>query len=435
MFELKQEGENKRRKLSVVPIGEGNTVSRLILEKVPLIVLSIIFSVIVFITEHKDSALASLESLSLFARISNALVSYVEYISKMIVPINLAVFYPHPGTWPLWQTLLCLAVLISITYIVIFYIKKHPYLAVGWFWYVVTLVPVIGLVQVGSHAMADRYTYIPLIGLFVIIAWGLFDLTKKERKGKTIFSAISVLIIAIMMVSTSIQVSYWKNSITLFSRAIEVTDGNYMAHFSIGSAFLSKNKIDDAIEHFSAAVKFRNDYALAHYGLGFAQEIKKNYDKALSSYVNALNIDQNYFDVHYRMANLLLKMNRIDEAIFFCRKAIALKPNTAEPHNTLGNIFAQEGKDDEAINEFRIALKLMPEHAGIHNNLAMVYMHQDKVDEAIIHFREAIHLQPEYANAHFNLAKALKIKGLSAESKQHYQEAIRINPEYKDKLW
>ena len=434
-FELKQEGENKRRKLNIVPIGEGNTISRLILEKVPLIVLSIIFSVIVFITEQKDSALASLDSLSLFARISNALVSYVEYISKMIIPVNLAVFYPHPGTWPLWQVLLCLAVLISITYIVIFYIKKYPYLAVGWFWYLGTFVPVIGLVQVGSHAMADRYTYIPLIGLFVIIAWGLFDLTKECKYGKTIFSSIGVFIIATMMVMTSIQVSYWKNSISLFSHAIEVTNGNYMAHCSIGAAFLSKNKTDEAIEHYSAAVKFRNDYALAYYGLGFAHEIKKNYDKSLFAYVSALNISPNYFEVHYQMANLRIKMDRIDEAIFFCRKAIALRPDTAEPHNTLGNLYTREGKDDAAIGEFKIALKLAPEHAGIHNNLAMVYMHQERINEAIIHFQEAIRLQPEYANAHFYLAKVLKRKRLYVTSRYHYREAIRINPEYKDKSW
>ena len=415
--------------------GQRSSIFRLLLEKIPLIVVSVIFSVLVLITEHKDAAVASFSELSLFARIGNALVSYVAYIYKMIIPMNLAVFYPHPHPemWPLWQVLLCLVVLICITAIVIFHLKRYSYLAVGWFWYLGTLVPVIGLVQVGSHAMADRYTYIPLIGLFVIAAWGFFDLASKWKKGRIIIPAIACLVLCALALSTLVQLRHWQSSLTLFSHALAVTKGNYLAHSSIGAAYLSTNEIDEAIAHYSAAVKFRDDYALAYFGLGFSYVLKGDYQQALSNYTKALKIDPNYFNVHYQMAILLLKMNRLEEAMMHGTKAIALKPGFSGSHTALGNIHLHKGNYDQAVHEYSISLKLSPGQAGVHNNLAMVFMRQNKIDEAASHFQEALRLEPEYANAHFYLAKIFSSQGRAKDALYHQRQASRINPAYKDK--
>ena len=375
-FELKQEGENKRRKLIVVPIGEGNTISHLILEKIPFIVLTLIFSSITFYTAQKVSAIASVSNLSIFSRISNSLVSYVEYISKMIVPVNLAVFYPHPGTWPLWQVLLCLVVLISMTYIVIFYIKKYPYLAVGWFWYLGTLIPVIGLVQAGSQAMADRFTYIPFIGLFVIIAWGLVDLTKKCRYGKAIFSSIAVFIIATMMVMTSIQVSYWKNSITLYSHAFEVTKNNYLVANNLGAVFIDNG----------------------------------DYQKALFYITRAIQIKPNYAEAHRNMAVILGSMGKKEEAIYYFQEAIKNKPDYTDAMRRLGDIFTQEKRFEEAVRQYKRLLIYEPNDYEVYNNLGVVFAQMGKKEEAIIQFGKALYLKNDYADGRRNLNVVLRNK-------------------------
>jgi len=413
--------------------GQGGTILLLVVEKVPLIALSIAFSVIVLITENKGAAIASFHELSFFARLGNALVSYLTYLYKMIIPINLAVFYPHPLTWPGWQVLSCFLVLSSITAIVVFYLKRFPYLAVGWFWYLGTLVPVIGLVQVGSHAMADRYTYIPLIGLFVILAWGFFDLALKWKKGRVIFSSFACLILCALAAASVFQLRHWENSLTLFKHALAATKGNYLAHSSIGAALLSKNKIDEAITHYLAAVKLRRDYALAYFGLGYSYYLKENYPQALFNYTQALKIDPDYFNVHYQLSHLLLKMNRLNEAIEHCRRAIALKPDFSASYTVLGNIYLHQRNYEQAIQEYRRSLKLLPEQAGVHHNLALALLHQNKIAEAAIHFEQALQLEPQYANAHFYLAKILNSQGRKKDALYHHLQAIKINPVYQEK--
>jgi protein O-mannosyl-transferase len=371
-FELKEAGENKRRKLNVVPIGKGNTISHLILEKIPLIVLSILFSIIAFIVQRSASAVSSLDSLSILARVSNASVSYVEYISKMLVPVNLAIFYPHPGTWPLWQVFLCLVVFINFTFIVIFCIKKYPYLAFGWFWYAGTLIPVIGLVQVGSQAMADRYTYIPCIGLFVAIAWGLFDLTKKRRKGKAIFRIISVLIIAIMMVITSIQVGYWKNSISLYSHAIEVTNNNYLANNNLGAYLINIGDYKQAYFYITKAIQIKPNYVDAHRNLVkiFVQEGKR--EKAINHLKEAIKINSDYTDAIIRLADVLAEDKRFEEAVDQYKELLTYDPVDYEALNNLGVVLAQTGKTDDAITLLRKALYLKADYIDAKRNLGIL---------------------------------------------------------------
>jgi tetratricopeptide (TPR) repeat protein len=366
------------RKIEIIPVGPGNTISRLLMEKVPLIILSIMFSSVTFFTVQKTSAIASFSGLSVFSRIGNALVSYVEYISKMIVPVNLAVFYPHPGMWPLWQVLLCLTVLICITLIVIFYIKKYPYLAVGWFWYLGTLVPVIGLIQVGSHGMADRYTYIPMIGLFIMISWGFFDLAKKLRNGKIIISAAAISILFIMTIITWVQIGYWKNSITLFSHAIEVNDRNYLAHGNLGAVYIDEQDYRQAYYFVSKALQLRPNSAGAHRNLGVILSKTGRADSAIIHFQEAIKINPNYINAIRELADIFVENTRFEEAILLYKRVLTLQSDDPETYNNLGVALARTGKIDAAITEFRKALYLKNDYADAKRNLNIVMQNKSK---------------------------------------------------------
>jgi len=248
---------------------------RLVFEKIPLFLLTIGLGIVTFIAQKSSGNMNYMENRTFSTRLANAMVSYLEYFEKMIWPEKLAVFYPHPGnTLSVWQGILCGVALVSITIISIRLIRKAPYFAVGWFWYLGTLVPVIGIVQVGGHAMADRYAYIPLIGIFIIVAWGVPELISKWRYKEKVLSISVGIIIFTLLITTWRQVSHWKNSITIFKHAIRVTDKKYpntaRIHNNLGAALSAERKIEEAISHYKMAIKINPDYAAAHNNLGIA---------------------------------------------------------------------------------------------------------------------------------------------------------------------
>ena len=242
------------------------------LEKVPLFVLTTGACILTFIAQQ-EGALINANNLSLPTRLTNAVVSYLEYLKKMIWPNDLAVFYPHPeSTLAAWKWVVCFVVLVTITAISIKFIKKAPYFAVGWFWYLGTLIPVIGIVQVGAQAMADRYAYIPLIGIFIIVAWGVPELISKWHHKEKVLSVSVGIIILILLITTWGQVSHWKNSITIFKHALKVANENsynsYLINYHLGDAFWNKRKTGEAISHYKMAIKINPDYAPTYNNLG-----------------------------------------------------------------------------------------------------------------------------------------------------------------------
>jgi tetratricopeptide (TPR) repeat protein len=243
-------------------------IQKIILEKIPLIILSIASSIITFLAQKDSLSVVSLDLLSLQTRLSNAFVTYVKYIYKTLWPIDLAVFYPYPGSVPLDQVLFSIGILIIITVIVLCYIQDYPYLFIGWFWYLGTLIPVIGIVQVGAQAMADRYTYIPLIGLFIMVAWGIHDLLKDWRLKKIIMIVSATVTIFVLMITSWLQVQIWENSVTLFQHAIAVTHRNYIAHNNLGSAFTQQGNYEKALFHYKEALKISPNYSDAHNNVG-----------------------------------------------------------------------------------------------------------------------------------------------------------------------
>ena len=266
---------------------------RLLWEKCPLFALAILSSIVTYIAQEKR-AVKSFEAFPPVVRIGNAFVSYVTYIGKMIWPSNLAVLYPHPRFLVPWQVLGSVFLLIAITLIIIWRVKKCPYLATGWFWYVGTLIPVIGIVQVGDQAMADRYTYIPLIGLFIMVVWGVPELLKQWKYWKEILCTLSVLIILCLSIITWTQVGYWQNNITLFNHTLKVTDNNCLIYNNRGNTYYILGNYKKAIEDYNRAIEIKTDYTDAYNNRGSAYFGLGNYKQAIEDFNRAIDINPGY---------------------------------------------------------------------------------------------------------------------------------------------
>ena len=301
-----------RRKISIIPIVQNNSNICLILEKLPLIIFSITFISITFFTAENFSAVVPLKNISVHFRIENALISYVDYISKMFLPFSLAIFYPYPLSFSLWQVGFCLILLICITCIVVYFIRSYSYLFVGWFWYLGTLVPVIGLIQVGSHAMADRYTYIPLIGLFIIVAWGFADLAGKWHYGKQLFSSLAALILIFLMILTWGQLRYWKNSLTVFAHAIEATADNYLAYNNLAVIFIEKGDYRQAYQFASKAIQINPKLPFAHYNMGNILIKLGNTEKAIYHFQETLKLQPDYLNAKKKLVMYICSKDQLN---------------------------------------------------------------------------------------------------------------------------
>ena len=401
------------------PINNKNWRSRailLVLEKSPLFALAAISSVVTLLVQQAGGAVKSFVAFSPTVRLANAIVSYLIYIVKTILPYHLAPFYPHPGnSLPMWQVAGSLLLLVCISVLLVRQAKKFPYLFVGWLWYLVTLLPVIGLVQVGEQALADRYTYVPLIGLFIMIAWGISQLASNWPYRRIAFVLAATVMLPALVVCTSKQLSHWSNTVTLFEHTVRVTADNYFAHTQLGVAFAACGELDTAISHYSKALQIRPDYAMAHNNLGLALEGKGRIHEATRSYSKALQIKPDLAGAHSNLGNALAQQGRIDEAILHFSKALQLKPDSAELHYNMGNTLARQGEMEQAIVLLSRAVQLEPDFAEAYNNLGAVLSYQGKYQEAIAYFTEALRIKPDYLEARNNLEATLRKAGNSSE--------------------
>ncbi|MFH1079342.1 MAG: tetratricopeptide repeat protein [Pseudomonadota bacterium] len=287
-------------------IGQTNTRSlSLFFEKIPIFILSIASCIITIYAQESSQAVATWESLSLQTRISNAFASYVKYLLKTFWPVDLAVFYPHPGVFPLEQLLIHIVLLVLITVLVLYFIRDYPYLLIGWLWYLGTLIPVIGIVQVGSQAMADRYTYIPLIGPFIMVAWGIPDILKSWHYKKLFMVVSTIMVLAILMIISWSQVQVWENSSTLFQHAIKVTPKNFIAHYNLAIEFSRQGNRAKAFLHYSEAVKYSPNFSDAHNNLGDLLARNGKIEDAIKEFQSALKADPNHELAKYNLKKLL----------------------------------------------------------------------------------------------------------------------------------
>ncbi len=280
-------------------ISPWSSIPRLLAEKIPLFVLAALSSIVTYFVQQHGGAMRALETLTPSARIANALVSYVAYMVKMLWPANLAILYPHPEWWPLWKVLGSAAILIAITVVAIRGIKKWPYVAVGWFWYVGTLVPVIGIVPVGMQAMADRYTYVPLIGLFIIVAWGVPELLKNWPHRKKALIALPALCLLCLLLLTWRQVGYWRNSIDLYDHTLEVTDRNSAIQHNRGVVYHRLGKYAQAIADYDKAIQINPKYGKAYINRGIVYSNLGNYTQAIADFDKAIEINPKYGEAYW----------------------------------------------------------------------------------------------------------------------------------------
>ncbi len=355
--------------------------------------------------------MVSMERMPLFTRLANAMMSYVLYIGKTIWPQDMSVFYPYTGAWPLWQVGGAFLLLTGITAAAVYCVKRLPFLTVGWFWYLGTLVPVIGILQVGMQAMADRYTYIPLIGLFIMTAWGATELLNKWRHGKAALTAAATLIVAGLAAVTWTQAGHWRDSVSLFNHALAVTKENHLAHNNLGVTLNAAGEKEKAAFHYAEAIRLNPRYSNYHYNFANYLAAQGRAEEAIFHYTQAIRLEPDYFNAHNNLGLVLASRREFKEAALHYREALRIRPGTAGVHYNLAVALASQGDRGEAERHLREALRLEPNFAEAHNELGMVLAMQGKTVEGIVHFREALRLKPGYAAANHNLGLALEYLG------------------------
>jgi Tfp pilus assembly protein PilF len=405
---------------------------RLVWEKIPLFALAAASSVVTLIVQQNGGAVSSFSAYPLNIRLANAMVSYVGYIGKMVWPSNLAVLYPHPGSLPTWQIGGAFLFLVFTFFAVIRAVRRQPWFAVGWLWFIGTLIPVIGLVQVGSQAMADRYTYVPLIGIFIIVAWGLPELVSGWRYRKVAISTMAVACLSILMATTWLQIRHWKNSIILFERALAVTDNNYVIHNNLGVAFFLQRKVDKAIDQFRESMKINPGFVDARINLAIALANKGKMDEAIGYFSEALKINPDCDKAHINLGVALEKLGRTADAIHHYSEALRINSELDEAHNNLGVALASQGKLDKAIDHYFEALRINPRSAKVHNNLGSTLFRKGKINQAVVHFQEALRIRRGFAKENNNLTKALAFQKRMTKAVDKTQ--LRMKAKEKDGL-
>src|SRR5664280_1181023 len=379
----------------------------LLWEKVPLFVLVILSSLATYMAAQSAGAVTSIEKLPLGVRIGNAFVSYIAYIGKMIWPSNLAVFYPYPKGLILWQVIGSVLLLIAITLVVIWRAKKSPYLATGWLWYAGTLVPVIGIVQAGVQAMADRYTYISLIGLFIMVAWGLPELLKKWKYRKEILFTASALIILCLSIITWTQVGYWQNSISLFDHTLKVTDNNWFTYSSRGNTYYALGNYQQALDDYDRAIEIKPGYAMAYNNRGNAYNVLGNYSQAIEDYGRAIEIKPGYAEAYYNRGTSYNSIGNYQQAIADLKRAIEIKPVYPEAYINRGFAYKGLGNYQQAIEDYGRAIDTKPDYAYAYLNRSAAYARLGKNDMAVNDLKTAAKLGDE------NAKKLLRSKGIN----------------------
>lgn len=378
------------------------TVKRLVLEKLPLLGLAITVCIVTFYGQARDGAVGTLEAYPVWTRVGNAVVAYASYLAKMFWPVKLAAFYPHPGAPPVWKFSAALVVLAAVSLAVLVAARRHPYGIVGWLWYLGTLVPVIGLVQVGNQSMADRYTYLPLVGVFIVIAWAGAELASSRPYAKTLLASAGVAAIVALTATASAQVKHWRNSETLLLHAVAVTEQTWLAHNNLGNVYLREKRIDKAQEHYREALKIKPDYVNALSNMGISLYEQGKYDASISYYKKALGFQPFRLDVHANIAAAYSRSSQFDEAIMHYRRVLEHHPENEWAHYDIANVFVSKGETAKALEHYREAARIRPNYAEAHNGIGACLEKQGQLDDAMQAYREALRISPGYTEAREN---------------------------------
>lgn len=419
-------------------IGKGFGLGRLIVEKVPLLCLSALSVAVTSAAQVGSRGLETVDRLPMGVRLANAAVSYVAYLVKMVWPSKLAVLYPHPyGSIPVWQVVGSAVVLVILTVLAVRASRARPYLAVGWLWYLGTMLPMIGIVQTGMHGMADRFTYVPLIGVFVAVTWGVaewgsgrMDREASRRSGlfHPLVLCLSAAVILACAAATRHQIGYWTDSIALFGRAVAVTRGNYICEQNLGLALNKRGRFAEAIPHFRRSIRIAGR-AKPYDGLGVALVQVDRLPEAVRCFEKALDLDPSSASTHANLGFASLDLGRPDAALRHFGEAVKLDPGTSAWRFGLGLAYGGMGNADRAAGHFREAVRLDPKNSAAHHQLALIALSRGDTDEAIGRFEAAVAAGPDPV-AHYTLGGIYAQREDLDRAIGHYRAAVEIAPAY-----
>ena len=428
-------GENLRQFQSAEVRYKEAGLYRLIGEKIPLFILTVVLCVVTYVVEQRGVPMDSQGNVSVNSRIANALISYVSYIVKMLYPSRLAVLYPHPGdSLPAWRVIVSIIVLAGISAVAIYMGRRRRYLAVGWLWYLGTLVPVIGLVQIGSQAMADRYTYLPSIGIFIMVAWGTAELFAKWRYRKVLLGITSGAVLAVLLICTRVQTGHWRDSFTLFEHTLAVTENNYVIHKSYGNTLYENGRLKEAVAHYNEALRIAPKYLIARMNVGMVFLQQGRFDEAIAHFNKVLQLEPEHCRAHFGLGAALIEQGKYDDAVNHFNKALQGKLNRPEVYHYLGLAYQRQGKYELAIQSYSEALRIDPKYMLAQMNIGLVFLKQERFDEAIECFNKVLQLEPGYADAYFHLGLVYARQGKYEQAIKNYKEAIRLKPDYPDAI-
>jgi tetratricopeptide (TPR) repeat protein len=412
-------------------IGPGDgwrRLPRLIAEKLPLFAMSAAGALIGIQTQARVGILTTLESEPLSARIAGGLVDYVRYLFKLVWPFPMALPQPFSPAWSPGIVFASAALLVAVTAAVCAQARCRPYLPVGWFWFLGVLVPVIGLVQPGPIPLTDRYTYLPHIGLAIVVAWGLPDLLPAPlRNARWLGSAAALVLLACAAASIA-QTRYWKDSVTLFEHAVRVTPDNFVAHYNLANALAAQGRTAEAVAHYDRAKAIRP--GPAHNTLGSLLAAQGRLDEAIVHYREAVRVDPKYSDAHNNLGVLLARQGKVAEARLHYLEALRYRPRHADALYNLGRLEAAEGRLPEALAHLGSAMEANPELDGAYYTRGNILAAAGRFPEAEVDFRSALRLRPGNADAHNNLGRVLALEGRTAEALAEYDAALRLVPDH-----
>lgn len=409
---------------------ERRSLSYLIKEKIPFFAMSAISSVVTFIVQKTSGAVVPIEYFNLRIRIANAIVSYIGYIWHMLWPLKLAVLYPHPGDNISDGTVVAGAVvLIALTICFVYFGTRRKFLLVGWLWYVGMLVPVIGLVQVGAQAMADRYMYMPMAGLLIIITWGMWELSERLAGRKVILAVLSVSVIVASTALTVRQVRYWKNSMRLFEHTIAVSPQAYDIRNNYANFLKDEGRYDEAIKNFRIVLSQRPNMAEPYYNLGNTFRKMDRTEEAIENYKKAIKFKPDFVEAYYNLGTTSAQVGRLDEAYAAFQKALELKPKDAEILSGMGLLLAQKGQFDKAVEYYKKAIEADPEYVVAHGRMGLALASQGKYEEALEQCRIVLRNRPDDVEMWRNSGILLEKLGKVDEAIEYYRKALTIKPD------
>ena len=397
----------------------------LVLEKTPFFFLSAVFCIVTVMTQHEVVSLT--QNLTVTWRIGNALQTYVDYLGHMIWPVGLTVAYTDSSMNPTFsKNIIAILILSTVTLGALFAFKKRPYLAVGWLWYLGMLLPTVDLMQLTHNARADRYTYLPQIGLAILLAWGAGGFLSFCRCRRSIVAFAAAMFLIVLAVCAHIQTSYWKNSVTLWTRSLACNPTNSYAHTTLGEAFADLQNWPEAAAQFQQTLQLRPDYSDAWRNLGVACVNQNQHEKAIACFEQALQISPRSADAHYSLGDALANEGKNDDAIRHFEQALRYRPDYPEADYDWGLTLAREGKWDEARSHYERAMHSQLDAADTRYISGVALATQKKWDEASQLYAAALQLKPDFAEAHYRLGIALDAEGKPAEALSHLQQALSL---------